>query len=227
MDLLRFKLHLFDLDDTLLQTRASYYAAQEYAVDELWDQLVLPQREKAYKEIHWFSRRIGSVDPPAYMSAFLRSWGIYSEANLHLLIECYRESYWGDMKLYEGAWAYLEGLKKEGKLLGLVSNGTSSTQHKKVTHTGLDHFFPAPARFISGDFEPRHKKPSPYMLERALEYFGVKPEEAIYYGNTQDDVLAANLAEVTSLWFGPEQPSSDAPQAALADLRRATWLDTE
>ncbi|MDT8447655.1 MAG: HAD hydrolase-like protein [bacterium] len=224
MDVERFPLQLFDLDDTLLHTRASYYAAQEYAVDELWDRLLLPQRERAYQEIHWFSKRIGSVDPPAYMSAFLQSWGILNDANLRLLLECYRESYWSDIKLYEGALEFLEKLQTQGRQLGLVSNGTSSTQHKKVMHTGLGRFFPAAARFISGDFEPRHKKPSPYMILRALEYFGREPSETIYYGNTQDDVLAANLAGVTSLLFGPEETEETAPQAAKPVLRRGSWL---
>ncbi|OGH00436.1 MAG: hypothetical protein A2600_05410 [Candidatus Lambdaproteobacteria bacterium RIFOXYD1_FULL_56_27] len=223
MDLLRFKLHLFDLDDTLLQTRAAYYAAQEYAVDQLFEAKLLPGREEAYGQMRWFSKRIGSVDPAAYMTAFLKNLDLYSQENLHYLLSCYKEAYWSDLKPYPGALAYLESLVVEGKRLGLVSNGKTSTQLKKVRSAGLERFFPAECRFISGDYDWDQKKPNPYMLELALERFGVTKEEAIYYGNTQDDVLAANLAGITSLLFGPEQIENNAPEIAKPDLQRTAW----
>jgi len=223
MEPLHHTLHLFDLDDTLLQTRSCYHAAQRSAVEELCDHLALPFTEQAVQEIQWFSKQIGSIDPPTYMGAFLKNRQIFSLENLNFLIQCYRESYWGAMKLYPGAQEYLQGLQDQGKTLGLVSNGTTSTQQKKIKTTGLDRFFDESSRFISGDFDRLHKKPHPFMLTKAMEVFGVTGEETIYYGNTQDDVLAANLAGVTSLWFGPDAPRPNSPALGQPSIRWDAW----
>jgi len=220
---LQFKLHLFDLDDTLLQTRSSYHAAQRYAVEQLFENQNIEFSEQAIQEIQWFSKQIGSIDPPTYMGAFLKNRGLLSEANLTYLIQCYRESYWGAMKLYPGAEKYLQFLQADGKLLGLVSNGTTSTQQKKIKTTHLSPYFDESARFISGDFDRLHKKPHPFMLEQAMAFFAVSAEETIYYGNTQDDVLAANLAGVTSLWYGPDSPGPNAPTLGQPDIQWDSW----
>ena len=225
MNSLLFELHLFDLDDTLIQTRASYYAAQEYAVDQLFEKLMLPGASEAYLEIKWFSKQIGSIDPPTYMAAFLKNRGLDLEDNLTYLIQCYRESYWGEMKLYPGARSYLQQLKGQGKKLGIVSNGTTSTQQKKIKTTELDQFFGDDTWFISGDFDRLHKKPHPFMLEKALSHFQVHRDATIYYGNTQDDVLAANLAGITSLWFGPDRPNPQAPSLAQPKFQLSSWLE--
>jgi len=223
INLEHFRLHIFDLDDTLIQTRKSYYTAQEFAVDELFDKLGLSDKQAAYEELHWFSKVIGSINPLVYMGAFLKNRGFESNENLAFMVRSYREAYWSVLKLYPGALEFLTTLEEGGFELALVSNGKSSTQLKKLREIGLENFFAPQSRLISGDFEPIHQKPSPYLIELAMSIHGALPEETIYYGNTMEDVIAANLAGATSLLFGPLEIDPKTPKVAHPHHKYAQW----
>ena len=57
-----------------------------------------------------------------------------------------------------------------------------------------DHYFPGLFDKSLGEIPPTPRKPDPTMLLQILDEFGVKPEEAVYVGDTSVDVEVARNA---------------------------------
>ena len=82
------------------------------------------------------------------------------------------------------------------KKLALVSNFDHPPHVRSVlTELGLTHFFDSVV--ISG--EVGVKKPDPRIFDLALDQTGMKPEEVIYVGDTEDDVKAAHAANIVPI----------------------------
>lgn len=204
MDLRSFSAHIFDLDDTLINTREAYSTAQERAVrltlpdiDETSMNTLLPQ-------LKWLSGLFGSGNVSGYMEAFLKSNTQllpFSQSTLDRLLEEYHEAFSDQLRCFEGVQEALEAVLKTGGTLLLVSNGYAASQRKKLIKTGLEEFFPVDHCFISEDFPLELKKPSPHMLKVACRKFGAAAEKAVYYGNTVEDMVAGNLAGVTTIHY--------------------------
>src|SRR5690606_24984950 len=47
-------------------------------------------------------------------------------------------------------------------------------------------------------------KPDPEPLLKAMERLGVRPDETIMIGDNEVDIIAAQQAQVTSIWYYPE-----------------------
>ena len=81
----------------------------------------------------------------------------------------------------------LHGSKK----LALVSNfDHPSHVHSVLSKLGLTPYFDS----VVISAEVGIKKPDPRIFDAALEQTGIKPEEAIYVGDTEDDTKAARAA---------------------------------
>ena len=82
------------------------------------------------------------------------------------------------------------------KKLALVSNFDHPPHVRSVlSEFGLTHFFDSVV--ISGDVGV--KKPDPRIFDLALDQTGLKPEEVIYVGDTEDDVKAARAANIVPI----------------------------
>lgn len=221
MDLTPIRLHLFDLDDTLIVTRPAYLAAQDYALQTVFGVEGLEPRRN---RLRYISKTYGSSQVELYLDAFLweeAASPAEKQRWKEQWLAAYHERYWLGLTAQPGVAAYLQRLQGQGKFLGIVSNGGRATQDKKILATGLADFFPPEVRWVSGDFAPEHKKPSPYMIQQALTHFGLLPEQACYYGNIAEDMLAARLAGITALRLGAEE--DHLPQVAKADQVFLEW----
>ena len=77
------------------------------------------------------------------------------------------------------------------KKLALISNFDHPPHvHSVLNELGLTHFFDSVV--ISG--EVGVKKPDPRIFESAFTQTGMKPEEVVYVGDTEDDTEAARAA---------------------------------
>lgn len=94
--------------------------------------------------------------------------------------------------LFPETKATLEGLKKQGYILAVVSNWDTSL--KKV----LDHFELVPYfDLIVGSQEAKVAKPDPKIFQIVLNKFSVKPHEVIHVGDThEDDIVGATAAGI-------------------------------
>lgn len=114
-----------------------------------------------------------------------------------LFDEEYRDHMFDKTAPYPGIPALLEELVRRELLLGVVSNKPDI-----FVQSIVERYFPGVFRAVSG---PRdgHAKPDPAGVLSVLERFGVPPEEALYVGDSDVDMLTARNAGVHScgvLW---------------------------
>lgn len=117
---------------------------------------------------------------------------------------------------FEGAERTLAYLK-ERYLLGVITNGPSDGQRKKLEQSGLMHFFAPEHIIVSGDYGI--KKPDPRLFLAACEKCGVRPEEAVFVGDIfARDVLGAKRAGMKPVWIWKEDRCCDADVTRIARI---------
>ncbi len=82
------------------------------------------------------------------------------------------------------------------KKLALISNFDHPPHvHSVLSELGLIHFFDS----VVISAEVGVKKPDPRIFDSALEQTGMKPEEVVYVGDTEDDTEAARAAGIVPI----------------------------
>lgn len=90
----------------------------------------------------------------------------------------------------------LSTLKKQGKILALISNYDHPRHvYKLVRNTGMTDYLSSV--IVSGDHGIQ--KPDPAIYQMALEQTGAEPHETIYIGDSEEDVVGANNAGLISV----------------------------
>ncbi len=86
--------------------------------------------------------------------------------------------------------------------LGILSNGFTETQNRKIKNLNIGSFF---EHFIYSG-EVGALKPSPLIFEAARTAADVEPDELIYVGDSyQADVLGAKAAQWQAIFFDTEK----------------------
>ncbi len=96
------------------------------------------------------------------------------------------------VKFFEGIDSLLLKLKGEGYKIGIASNGNKEIIISKLKSYGLDSVVDS----IVGYEQVSRPKPSPEGLLKCLEELGVKPRNALYVGDMESDIRAAEAAGV-------------------------------
>lgn len=178
---MRYKLAVFDLDGTLLDTigglTLSLNAARRM-------NSLAPQTEDEVKTfinngvVKFIERSLDS-DP-----------GEYSEELKQRLLKdnvaYYDSHYLENTNPYNGITEALIRLKSDGMLLACVSNKNDGPARKLI-----DHFFPDLFDYVSGSVNGVERKPSSQPVERCLDHLGIDNSEAVYIGDTDTDILTA------------------------------------
>ena len=112
-------------------------------------------------------------------------------------------------RLMRGAKKTLEGLRRRGARICLLSNAQSCFTMPELRKLGLSDAFDA--IFLSSDFGCR--KPSPAFFRAALKRAGVSPREALMVGNDPDaDIRGADAVGMPSRYIHSWQsPPRGAP----------------
>jgi putative hydrolase of the HAD superfamily len=111
------------------------------------------------------------------------------------------------VELFEHAQAMLEQLRRDGYVIGALSNGNAD-----VGQTLIGSLF---------DFQYNadgvgSAKPHPGMFEKALEHTGLRPEQVVHVGDHPIyDVQAARQVGMWTIWVN--LPGQNWPQPARAD----------
>ena len=124
-------------------------------------------------------------------------------------------------ELYPDAMPLLAELKREGFLMGLISNATARTR-KTVEATGLTDYLDP----IVISAEVGCSKPNPEIFRIALAKSKTRAEEAIHVGDVyESDVVGARNAGMKGILIDREglDRHGDCPRVStLADVRRFT-----
>lgn len=94
--------------------------------------------------------------------------------------------------IYEGVTAFLEDMHRQGVKMAIVTNKPTVFVEPLLKEVGLAHFF---QWFIGAGTIPQ-KKPAPEPLLYVLAEANVKAADALFVGDSRNDVRAAQAANV-------------------------------
>lgn len=190
---MRYKLAIFDLDGTLLNTLGdltlSLNAARRMNCLE-------PQTEEQVKTfinngvVRMIERSL-EADGVSYREEFKNRF-------LHDYIGYYNSHYLNLTRPYDGICEILSRLKGEGMLLACITNKDDEPSRKLV-----EHFFPGMFDYVRGSVEGVERKPSYEPVEKCLHSLGIMNEDAVYIGDSDTDIVTArnsNMDSISCTW---------------------------
>ena len=202
----------FDLDDTLITTTQSQTAAVKASKAFIeTDYPEFSERDIAYNSMDVWLTELGPGTPgfanlsQMSLTAFrshiahgtLSRMGIERIDTVRLM-ECSvlaEESAWS---CFPGVHTLLEGLQQQGITLGVISNGPTALQHRKLSMSGLTRYF----THVLLDSEVGVSKPDSKIFDAAET---LMPNcRHVMIGNDPDaDINGAIRAKWTAFWFTP------------------------
>ena len=177
---------LYDLDGTLLDTKAS--------ILEAYKQLFIK-----YDKIENFTeeRQKEVIGPSLYKMLPL----FFPDQDVEKLVAEYKEINLGLhkklVKSVKNAPEILKYLKNEGYTLGIVSSKNVGSIEKGLEQEGLSQYFDV----IVGFDMVENEKPDKEGIVKACKLLNVGLDNTIYIGDTNNDIYAARNAGVFSIGF--------------------------
>ena len=184
---MKYKLVIFDLDGTVLDTLGDLANAVNAAL-----------------EMHSFPThsveqvRVMVGNGVANLIRRATPAGTSDEVCAQVLADFkayYREHVNDITKPYDGILALLKNLKDAGVKVGINSNKYDAALQSlcRIHFEGLYDY-------AVGESEVTPRKPDPTAAKRIMEAMGVKPDETIYIGDSNVDLNTAANAGVDSAW---------------------------
>ncbi|WP_297070248.1 HAD family hydrolase [Thermococcus sp.] len=188
---------LVDLDDTLCNT----WEAGRYTILRLIPHLLRKRKFRAflyilgarYRELEQ-SRELHMMDLDKLLERLLEKiYGRVSEGELEDITTLVDRVFFSNLHLFPDALPFLEGLKRMGAKMVLVTDSSTYWQRRKLEYLGIKDYFDA--IIISG--ETGHSKLDPYNFRLALEKF--PRERRIYTVGDRDDTDMRGGKEIGSV----------------------------
>ena len=151
----------------------------------------------------------------------LSACGCVDESIVELAVATYGVQVEQTMRLFDDVPVFFDRMIGRVKL-GLVSNGATDTQRKRLRGLGIERNFDAIA--LSGEHAVR--KPDPAIFRVALERLEIRPEDAWHVGDSlQTDVAGARAAGMTAVWLnragvvaGTNEPRPDLECSSMMQI---------
>ena len=219
---MKHRLFLFDLDDTLLDFKASEQLSfdrtmRALGLDGLPDGLFA--RYQAINIALWKSFETGAVSKDFLkVERFRRT---FADNGLDLDPEAasrlYLESLSDTVVLIDGARELCETLAGIGEV-GIITNGVEQIQHRRIVSAGLrDH-----VSFVATSEACGHAKPDSRFFEYTVRMArAFTHAETVIVGDRLDaDILGANRFGIESCWFNPGGLANDSEALPTFEVAR-------
>ena len=211
----RIKAILFDLDDTLVNSRQAEFNAicefkklynefkqvENNEFSKQWSRITTERYEKYFRgEISFEKLRIERMK-----GLFNYYKTTISDGEAEEKYKQYQEIYEKNWNLFDDAEEVLNNLHTKYRL-AIISNGDTVQQRKKIEYTGLNKYFLE----IVISSEVGVSKPDRRIFELTCERMNVKPEECIMIGDKFSvDVEGGINAGITSIWVDRKNDSTN------------------
>ena len=211
------RLAMFDLDGTLLDSVPDLAVA----VDRM---LATLGREPAgIEQVRLWVGNGARVLGRRALAGDLRHDGVdeaLTEEALALFMEAYTDNH-QLTRVYPGVIETLDWLRQQDVALALITNKPARFLPELLADKGLAGYF---QWLVGGDTLPQ-QKPDPAALFWVMDKAGVSAAEALFVGDSRNDVRAAKAAGVTcvalSYGYNHGEPIADEqPALVLDDLRQ-------
>lgn len=220
---MKHRLFLFDLDDTLLDFKASEKLSfvrtlRELGVDGDIDELFV-QYQKINVDL-WRRFERGEVAKDFLKVERFRSTfaGNGLDLDAQAASHFYLESLSDTVVLIDGAKQVCEALAAIGEV-GIITNGVASIQGRRVDSAGLGEHISFVATSEACGFAKPDVRFFEYTVKMARAF---AKEETIIIGDRLDaDILGANRFGIESCWFNPGMLANEteaAPDYEVASL---------
>jgi 2-haloacid dehalogenase len=208
---MKHRLFLFDLDDTLLDFKASEALSFARTLDALGMRAGAGVSIEAlfarYQPINlalWRALEAGTVTKEALkVERFRRT---FEEAGLDLdparASVLYLDALADSVVLIDGALALVETLAGIGEV-GIITNGIEAIQHRRIASAGLDKH----VSFVATSEACGHAKPDSRFFDYTVAMArAFSRHDTVIVGDRLDaDILGANRFGIDSVWFNPER----------------------
>lgn len=180
---MRYKLAIFDMDGTILNTLEDLYLSTNYALDKHH----LPIR--TIEEVRCFvgngiHKLIERAVPKGSSDVLIEE--VFISFNEHYKVHCKEHT-----KPYDGMIELLEKLKSRGILLAVVSNKADYAVKILAKEYFGDLF-----EVAIGERAGIAKKPAPDSVYEAMKLCDIDKEYCVYIGDSEVDVLTAYNAGI-------------------------------
>lgn len=196
-DILPDRVLIFDLDGVLVDVRESYRTAIKKTAEFFIGD------EVSYEKIQEFKNRGGLNNDWDLTHEIVKSHGV--DVSRDEIIKKFQELFLGenfDGFISREKWILkkeiLEELFKRYRLAIFTSRPREEAIYTLKKY-GVEKFFDM---VISLD-DVKETKPSPEGILKILKSLKIKPENAVYFGDTVDDMMAANSAGVLGVGIAP------------------------
>ncbi len=180
---MKYKLAIFDLDGTILNTLEDLTCSLNAALACS----ALPPRSR--DEVRLFAgngirklveRGVPSGTPDAVTER------VFADFVAHYRLHCADHT-----KPYAGIEELLAALREQGCMLAVVSNKADF-----AVQTLCEKYFPNTFDAVAGERAGVRKKPAPDTVNAVLARLGASREEAVYIGDSEVDIETAKHAEM-------------------------------
>lgn len=218
-----YQLFLFDLDDTLLDFRASEKRSFLHTMHELGLRDSIDALFTQYQAINvdlWKRFEMGTVSKDFLkVERFRKTFALNGIAiDPELASRLYLDSLPDTVVLIDGAKQVCETLSRIGEV-GIITNGVESIQNRRIAASGLSDYI----SFVATSEACGHAKPDVRFFEYAANMArAFRKETTIIIGDRLDaDILGANRYGIDSCWFNPDSmanTSAAIPTCEVASL---------
>jgi phosphoglycolate phosphatase len=186
----QYAAYIFDLDGTITDTTQVWIEIFRDCLEHVGVSTSSIADDEIAKHTHnWDATVALGVDPND-----LPAFSTYATKLAHERL--------ANAELFAGARETLEAIREQGKHLAIFSSMDRVILEAAIAHNRLDELTPV---IIAGTDVPQ-RKPYPDGILKALKDLGIAEEEykqAIYIGDKDTDIQAAQSAGVDSLLFYP------------------------
>ncbi len=202
----KFDAALFDVDGTVLNTAEYIFQAYKYTLalhlkkEVTWEEVV-PVLGLPFKECYRILTDLEEVD---YLMKCHHQYQVQNSQSV---------------KTYENTLKTIRELKKAGVAIAAVTSHTGELLIRNLKIAGIDKFF----KVIVTPTDVKKPKPDPESVLKALEILKVKPERAIFIGDSKADIKAGKAAKVKTIGalygFHGNKLMESEPDYTVGDIR--------
>jgi len=215
---MKHRLFLFDLDDTLLDFKASEQLSFDRTLRALGVHTLPDGLFAGYQAINmalWRAFEAGTVSKDFLkVERFRRTFAAHAlDLDPQEASALYLESLSNTVVLIEGAQQLCETLAGIGEV-GIITNGVDAIQHRRIASSALH----AHVSFVATSEACGHAKPDSRFFDYTVRMArSFAPHETVIVGDRLDaDILGANRFGIESCWFNPGRLPNDT-------AARPTW----
>ena len=211
----RPKAVLFDLDDTICDYATARESRLRRAFTLSHDGCIQAQGRIDLDRMIAESIQMHPHGADHFEELFAR-FGLANAREARAAASWYRTNRFHGLRLFPGVETVFSKVRqgvsrddpKAARPIGIVTNGPTEVQRAKLDLLGIDHL----VDFVLVSEEFGVPKPDPAIFREALRLAGVRPQEAIFVGDSIEfDMAGARAAGIPTVWVNRHQRPWTAP----------------